>query len=442
MSRKEAPRTGLIRAVLAGKLTTEDAASALRLSVRQVRRLVVRYRTSGVSGLLHGNRGRPSKRRLSAKTRRKIVSLMRGLYAGLNDCHLTEKLREVEQIPISRAVVRRLRLEAGIASKRTRRSAKHRRRRERSAAAGALVQIDGSPHRWLGARTAPFTLLGAVDDATGAILELVIRPTEDLHGYVQLLDQLARSHGLPGTFYGDRSGILVRNDPYWSLDEELAGRRRPTQFGQMLEELGIGFIPAHSPQAKGRVENRWGLLQDRLVQELRLLGVKTPASMEKHLPGLIADLNRRFAVEPRQAKPAWRPMPSGFERMLACRYVRQVRNDDTVTVAGRWIQLPARAGGRSRGGRRVELREQFDGTLLALDAGRVIARQSAEGPDFTLVSRTAGDISKRRPRMFTPVPEVAPRPDPPTPRTPRRNPPPTANHPWKKGYARRTAPNR
>ena len=139
---------------------------------------------------------------------------------------------------------------------------------------GSLVQIDGSPHRWLGDHTEPFTLIGAVDDASGMLLDLVVRPNEDLHGYVRMLDRIARTYGLPGSFYGDRSGILVRNDRHWSLDEELKGRREPTQFGRMLADLGVGFIAAHSPQAKGRIENRWGLLQDRLVQPAEVLEVR------------------------------------------------------------------------------------------------------------------------------------------------------------------------
>jgi transposase len=442
MSRKEAPRAGLLRAVVAGKLTLEEVASALRLSERQVRRLLGRYRAKGAAGLVHRNRGKHSKRRLGARVRRKILSLMQGIYAGLNDCHLTEKLREVEGIAVSRAAVRRLRIEAGVPAKRRRRAAKHRRRRERAAAVGALVQIDGSLHPWLGDHTDPFTLLGAVDDASGVLLDLVVRPNEDLHGYVRMLDRIARTHGLPGRFYGDRSGILVRNDKHWSLDEELKGRREPTQFGRMLAELGVGFIPANSPQAKGRIENRWGLLQDRVVQELRLLGVETIEQVEAQLPAIIADLNRRFAVEPRDTKPAWRAAPRDLQRILACRYVRKVRNDDTVSIPGRWIQLPAREHGRSRRGRSVELRELLDGTLEVYDGGRLIVSEACPYPDFTLISRKTHRIPKGRDHLFGPVPAVQKqdKPKATSARSTNGGTRPTANHPWKVHPAVRPTP--
>jgi transposase len=442
MSRKEAPRAGLLRALVAGKLTLEEVASALGLSERQVRRLLVRYRSKGAAGLGHRNRGKHSKRRMPGSVRRTILGLMKGIYAGLNDCHLTEKLREVEGIAVSRAAVRRLRIEAGVPAKRRRRAAKHRRRRERAAAVGALVQIDGSLHRWLGAHTAAFTLLGAVDDASGALLELVVRPNEDLHGYVRMLDRIARTHGLPGRLYGDRSAILVRNDKHWSLDEELKGRREPTQFGRMLADLGVGFIPAKSPQAKGRVENRWGLLQDRLVQELRLLGVKTIEQVEPHLPAIMADLNRRFGVEPRDPKPAWRAAPRDLGRVLACRYMRKVRNDDTVSIPGRWIQLPARDHGRSRRGRTVELRELLDGTLEVYDGGRLIVSQPCPYPDFTLIARKTHQIPKGREHLFGTIPAVQTqakaevihgRPSTGSTR-------PAASHPWKVHPAVRPTP--
>lgn len=433
MSRKEAPRAGLLRAVVAGKLTLEEVASALRLSERQVRRLLVRYRAKGAAGLAHRNRGKHSKRRLAADVRRKILRLLKGIYAGLNDCHLTEKLCEVEGMAVSRAAVRRLRIEAGVPAKRRRRAAKHRRRRERAAAVGSLVQIDGSLHRWLGDHTEPFTLLGAVDDASGVLLDLVVRPNEDLHGYVRMLDRLARTYGLPGRFYGDRSGILVRNDKHWSLDEELKGCRQPTQFGRMLADLGVGFIPANSPQAKGRIENRWGLLQDRMVQELRLLGIETIEQVEPHLPAIIADLNRRFAVEPRETKPAWRAAPRDLSRILACRYVRKVRNDDTVLIPGRWVQLPARALGQSRRGRSVELRELLDGTLEVYDGGCQIVSQPCPYPNFTLVSRNGRRIPKGREHLFGAVPAVQAQgtPEPTPARSPHGGTRPAANHPWK-----------
>ena len=144
MSSKEARRPGLVQAALAGKVTNRDAALALGLSVRQFRRLKASYRHAGVGGLLHGNRGRPSPRRRSAEERERIVNLMLTTYAGLNDCHLTEKLREREGLDLCREAVRQLRVSLRRPAVHRRRPPKHRARRLREAREGSWVQLDGS----------------------------------------------------------------------------------------------------------------------------------------------------------------------------------------------------------------------------------------------------------------------------------------------------------
>jgi transposase len=186
VSPKEMPRAGLIRAALAGKITNSEGAGSLDLSVRQFQRLKIRYRESGARGLLHQSRGRPSGAGLSENDRRRIQVLMQSTYNDFNDCHLTEKLREVEKISVSRETVRRIRLELKKGAKRKRRAPKHRSRRLREARVGALVQIDGSPHDWLEGRGPEMSLVGGVDDATGTVLGGVFRLQEDLHGYAAL----------------------------------------------------------------------------------------------------------------------------------------------------------------------------------------------------------------------------------------------------------------
>jgi hypothetical protein len=197
--------------------------------------------------------------------------------------HLTEKLREVHGLEVCRESVRRIRLGLGRPAKRPRRAPRHRRRRPREAASGALIQVDGSPCAWLEARGPDLTLLGAIDDATGAILALGFRPREDLDGYATLLRQLFVTHGLPLAVYGDRLNGFIRNDRHWSRDEELQGAQHPTQLGRMLQELGIAYIAARSPQAKGRIERLWATLQDCLASELRLRGIATREAAERFL---------------------------------------------------------------------------------------------------------------------------------------------------------------
>jgi hypothetical protein len=259
-----------------------------------------------------------------------------------------------------------------------------------------LVLLDGSPAAWLEDRGPTLTLHGALDDAGGEVLALHFRPTEDLHGYAVVLEQVFTSHGLPVACYGDGTNILVRNDPHWTLDEELHGAQDPTHLGRVLVDLGIGYIRARSPQAKGRIERLWRTLQDRLMVELRLRGIATREAANAFLPLFIADYNRRFARAPADPTPAWRRPPRDLPLVLSCRYTRRVARDNTVQLGPRWLQLPPGPGGRSHAGRRIELRECVDGRLVAVDAGRVLVEQPSPGPDFVLRPRSDPTTERRR----------------------------------------------
>ena len=186
---------------------------------------------------------------------------------------------------------------------------------------------------------------------------------------------------------GDGTTILVRNDPHWSLEEELRGVQDPTHLGQVLADLGIGYIRARSPQAKGRIERLWRTLPARLTAELRLQGIVTLAAANAFLPLFIADYNRRFARPPADPTPAWRRPPRDLPLVLSCRYTRTVARDNTVSLGPRSLQLPPGPRGRSWAGSRVELRECLDGRLVALANGRALATLPSPGPDFVLAPR-------------------------------------------------------
>jgi transposase len=426
LSRKEVHRPGLLKALCRGRVTTRQVADALRLSLRQVRRLRRRFEARGEAGLAHRSRGRPSPRRLPAATQEAAMRLMTTLYVGFNDRHLTEKLQEQHGLRISRESVRRLRQHVGLAPRHRRRPPRARRRRVPEAARGALVQIDGSPFAWLESRAPQLMLLGAIDDATGEILALQFRPAEDVHGYTSLFHQLFTTHGLPLAVYGDRLNLLVRNDPHWSLAEELAGAQFPTHLGRMLQDLGIGYIAAHSPQAKGRVERLWATLQDRLVSELRLRGIRTVEAATAYLPDFIADFNRRFGRPPASPQAVWRRPPRDLARVLSCRYRRVVARDNTVRIGPRWVQLP---GGRSSAGLTVELRELLDGRLLVLHDG--VLRAEAPPPPGPFVLRPRrGPYADRRLSRRRPV--ASPRPAPPSRTAPKTHTGrrPLPSHPW------------
>ena len=269
---------------------------------------------------------------------------------------------------------------------------------------GALVLLDGSQFAWLEDRGPTMTLLGAIDDATGTVVALYFRPTEDLHGYVTLLAQLAHRHGLPLTLYGDRLNVFVRNDRHWSLEEELQGAQHPTHFGRILQDLAIGYIAAGSPQAKGRIERLWRTLQDRLVVELRLRGLATLEAANAFLPAFLADFNPRFAHPAAEPTSAWRRPPPDLANVLSCRYRRTVARDNTVRLGARWAQIPRGRRGRSYAGCHVEahlFKPASNGTLgrmrfevVAEDRGGAL-RQSR---DDAAVARIASWFPGGRPR--------------------------------------------
>ena len=294
LSQKELQRVAVLSRCVKGNLACARAAELLDLTPRQVKRLKARYRQGGGAALAHASRGRPSPRRLPEPVRQRILRLARTRYGGFNDHHLCEKLGEVEGFSLSRETLRRLLRAAGIGSPRKRRAPAHRQRRLRAAREGEIVLLDGSPHDWLQARGPLLTALGFQDDATSKILEAEFFPAETTAGYFRLLLRLLRRYGIPLACYGDHHSIFVRNDDHWTVEEQLAGRRQPTQFGRALEQLGITYIAANSPQAKGRIERLWGVLQDRLVSELRLARACDLHSANQALRCFVADCNRRL----------------------------------------------------------------------------------------------------------------------------------------------------
>jgi len=421
MGVRDAQRLGPVKAAIEGRINNAKGAELTGLSLRQFKRLKARVRRAGPAGLLHGNRGRPSPRRLDPAVREQIVTLLQHPESRLNDCHLRDVLSE-RGVTVSAETVRQVRRAVGLAAKRRRRPVQHRRRRLRAGRIGSLVLIDGSEYAWMGPRIGRFTLVGTLDDATGDPLSLVRRPHEDLHGFTQALRDLITTYGLPEALYGDQTGIAVRNDPHWTIEEELAGKQAPTQFGQILAELGVHYIAARSPEAKGRIERLWQTVQDRLPAELALRGIDTLEGFDAFLPEFLTRYRKWFAHEPREAVPAWRPAPRHLDRILACRYVRVVTRDNVVSIPGHALQLPPGSHRCSFAHARVEVRELLDGRLLVLHEGCVLLEQSTPGEAFTLVPRDSARAARRPARengvLRSPriVDRPAPRPKPEAPK--------------------------
>ena len=246
MTQKEQARLQVLNSLLAGHMTTEQAATLMGVSTRHTRRILAAYRRDGAAAIAHGNRGRRPANATPETMATHVVDLARTRYAGVNHTHLSELLREREGIETGRTTLRRILVRAGLNSPRRRRPPKHRVRRQRMAREGMLIQIDGSYHRWLGEDGPQFTLLLAVDDATGCVVDALFCEYENTRSYLLLLRDLIQSYGIPLALYSDRHGVFKHMPP-----SETAAA--PTQFSRAMGELGVQLIFARSPQAKGRV---------------------------------------------------------------------------------------------------------------------------------------------------------------------------------------------
>jgi transposase len=366
MSQKEFQRVKVIENAAGGRLSVREASRLLQLSERQVQRLKRRYRPDSVGWVQHGNRGRSMPWAVSLPQKQLILNLARGKYQGFNDSHLAEKLRAEENLDVSRETVRRILRTAKLASPQKRRPRKYRSRRPPRPRFGMMVLTDASRHDWLEGHGPTLTLIGFQDDATGQILAAHFQlEAENTVGYLRALRTLIAAHGIPLSLYRDRHSIFQRNDPHWTLAEQLAGKQAPTQLGRALDELGIEQIPAYSPQAKGRIERIWRTCQDRLVSELRLAHATTLAQANAVLDRFCADYNQRFARPAAEAASHFRSLPRRFDlaRCLSLHYQRVVGADHTVTLGAHSIALPPLPGQRGYARETVELSHQLDGIL-------------------------------------------------------------------------------
>jgi transposase len=356
-------RLYVLNHILAGETSAADAAGYLGLSLRQVRRLLARYRTEGIAALVHGNAGRTPSNRLEPAVRGRLVELATTTYAGVNRQQLAELLAEREDLGVAARTLRRVLAEAGLPPVRTRRPRTHHLRRERMSSAGMLLQVDGSRHDWLEGRGPWLTLVGGIDDATGEVTGAIFREQEDAHGYLEVLCQTGLQRGLPLSLYSDRHGIFWKSPAAIpSLAEQFAGRRPMTQLGKALEAARIAWIAARSPQAKGRIERLWGTLQDRLRSELRLAGADTLEDANRVLGDYLPRHNARFGVAARDPGASWRAPDRPVEELFCFRHSRVVARDGTFSLAGRdWLIVDPRPP--LLAARRLVVQERLDHTL-------------------------------------------------------------------------------
>ncbi len=366
MSQQELSRLEVIQRVRPKTLTQRRAASLLGLSVRQVKRLCRAYRREGAAALVSKRRGRPSNHRLPEEVITRARELLRERYHDFGPTFAREKLAEADGLRLSAETVRQLMIAEGLWRVRRARQAVIHQLRERRASYGELVKLDGSPHDWFEGRAARCVLLNFVDDATSRLMHLRFAECESTFNYFAAVRAYFLEHGKPRAFYSDKLGVFRVNMP-----NPVSGARL-TQFGRAMKELDIELLCAHSPQAKGRVERANQTLQDRLVKELRLRAISSAEEANAYLPEFIADYNRRFAVAPRSAEDAHRPLGADEDltRILSRCETRVLSKNLTLSYDSRVYQIETNRAAYTMRGTRVEVRETEAGEVRIEYKGR------------------------------------------------------------------------
>jgi hypothetical protein len=417
MSGKERRRLELFCRVRDGEVTLVKASELLGLSYRQAKRSYGRYRVEGDRGVVHRLRGRTSNRGVDPAKKVRVLKLYREKYADFGPTLACEYLAKADQERVSVETLRQWLIGEGLWASRRRRPA-HRKWRERKAHFGEMVQLDGSHHDWFEGRRAKAVLMVLIDDSTNRTYARMFEG-ETTEASFETFRQYVGRYGLPRSVYADKAGIY-RTTRDATVDENLADTPPDTQFGRAMKELGVELILAHSPQAKGRVERRNAVFQDRLVKAMRLKGISDLASANTFLDEeFLVDMNAQFNVPSREQSDLHRPVPRHvkLERVLSFQEERVVQNDWTIRWRNRWFQLTEANQKLALVKRKVTVCEQSDGTILLLLGKRVLAWHE-------LPERPARVAAVKSP-VKSPENSVT------VSKKPQK---PSAKHPWRKPY--------
>lgn len=411
MSVEERRRLELVSRVREGAMKLVQVAELLGLSYRQAKRIWKRYLGEGDEGLVHRLRGKASNR--AHPDREAILARYTERYEGFGPTLAAEYLAR-DGWSLHAETLRRWLWARGIAGYRRRKRGRHRQWRPRRACFGELIQIDGSLHDWFEGRGPQATLMVMIDDATSRTLARFY-PAETTEAAMDLFERWVRRHGLPLALYPDHDSIYIVNRPA-TVDEQLADQSPQTQFGRAMTELGVEILPAGSPQAKGRVERRHGLFQDRLIKALRLEGIQDMETANRYLDReFLPETNRRWIQPAACRADVHRPVPRGVDlrHVLSFEEPRTVARDYTISFEGRLFQITHHNPRLPRPRSRVIVRRLRSGTLYILYQNRKL--------------------------HFVPI-HAQTKSQAPSPRpSPRSSSPPTANHPWKRFRACSTA---
>jgi transposase len=414
LSQRERDRLRVLQEVQQGHLTQVEAAARVKLSDRQMRRLLLRLREHGDRAVVHGLRGRPSNRKLAAPFEQKILARVRQRYADFGPTLASEHLAK-DGFLVSRETLRKWMTKATLWRPRSQRVKTIHVWRERRASFGELVMQDSSPFRWLEDRSPACQLIALLDDATSRIwARFTAHDTTEEN--LRTFGGWLRRYGRPLAHYTDKNSIFRTAGPA-VLPEQLRGEKARSQFGRALQELGIEWIAAQSPQAKGRIERLFETLQDRLVKELRLAGIDTLEAANHFLEmHFLPEWEQRFTVLPRNPRNAHRRLgrEHRLEEILSVRVARKVADDHTVSWDGNRWGVPREEVCAGLRGAQVEIERRLDGSHWLRFRGRYLRLRHCPEP----APRAASPSGLRPPGLAAN----------PLARTYKSAPP---NHPWR-----------
>lgn len=345
LKQKDLKRATLIEACIKGECTVKQVATALGLSERRVKQIKKEVKENGVKSIQHGNRGRKPKNTISDETRKRILELRSSYeYEISNFKHFQELLKERENIDISYSALYNILRNAGIKSPKKHHKTKLHHRRKRKECEGMMLQADGTPFDWFGDGQ-KYSLHGFVDDATGKITGLYMCKNECLLGYLEVLRQTLEKYGIPISLYPDKYSVFFppkKVNDHITIEEQLNGREKGiTQFGRIVEELGIEMFPASSPQAKGRIERLWETLQSRLTTEFRINNIKTIDEANTFLISYIEKYNSKFSIKASSKKSVFLKLPKSYnlDELLCVRFERTIDNAGVFSVNNSKFQI-------------------------------------------------------------------------------------------------------
>ena len=376
-----------------GRLKWYQAAEILGISDRQMRRWKHRYERLGYDGLFDRRRRQPSPKRVPVEVVRQVLTLYRERYFDCNVLHFHEKLQAAHGIGLSYTWVKTALQTAGLVAKEARRGP-HRKARPRRPLPGMLVHADASTHPWIPGLDGTQDLIAVLDDATSEAYYARFVPQESTRTMLAALQAVIEQQGLFCALYTDRGSHFVTTRTGRSPHRPQAATD-PTQIQRALGQLGIELIPAHSPQARGRMERVWETWQGRLPQELRLAGITTVAAANAFLSATWVPFhNRTWTVPPTGAGTAFVPYTGGqLDRICALHHDRVVGNDNCVQFGRQRLQIPQAAWRYSFAKCRVKVYEHLDGTLSIGHGPHTLGHYDAHGRLLAPASQAVGQAA-------------------------------------------------